>query len=204
MKGKNNLVLTLFIFVISISYVSAFNFPGVQDVNIVDPLDGETIPVIEKEHLEMHEGHHYFIKTWLENNGAADTSNYFAFTTPNTTTRIHAKSILFADTDTTFNIYEDCDITNGVPVTGINNDRDSSNVAELEAFAAPTINDIGNLIFSARNGGGRNPIGISLSGNYEIIAKTNSSYCFEITKQTSADTVIDVDFFWYEEAHPHD
>lgn len=210
MEKITKIMLILILVVLPVSYAGGdfaynrlCNFATPLDVSIVEPLDGETIPVINKEHLEMHEGHHYFIKTWLENTGAALSSNNFAFTTPNTTTRIHAKTILHADTDTVFNIYENCAITGGTPVTGINNDRDSPNLAELIPVAAPTINIPGTLIFSGRNGGGRDPVGVALSGNYEIIARTNTTYCFVITKQTSADTVIDVDFFWYEEASPH-
>lgn len=205
---KSNIVLiSLIILAMAVVVTSQNEVVNLRDwvkVQIVSPLDGETVPVVDKAHLEMHEGNHYFIKTWLINTGGSGTSNNFAFTTPNTTTRIHAKTILHSDTDTVFNIYENCTITGGTPVPGINNDRDSSNVAELIAVAAPTINDIGTLIFAARNGGGRDPVGVSLSGNYEIIARTNTAYCFVISKQTTADTVIDVDFFWYEEAQPHE
>lgn len=208
--NKSTIALLSILFVACVFFVAAqTNVVNLQDfvkVEIVSPVKDGWVKVVnmDKEHFEMHEGDHYFIKTWLENTGASETADYFAFTTPSTTTRIHAKTVLFADTDTIFNIYENCTISGGTPVPGINNDRDSTNVAELTPVAAPTILTTGYIIFSGRNGGGRNPVGVSLSGNYEIIAKTNTSYCFEIEKQTSADTVVDVDFFWYEEDEPHE
>ena len=67
------------------------------------------------------------------------------------------------------------------------------------AFASPTINDAGTTIWAARNGGGRNPVGVATGLNYEIIAKNNVTYCFVIEKETVSDTVVDIDFFWYEE-----
>ena len=50
--------------------------------------------VIQNGHHEIHEGDHYFIKTWLRDDGVGGSTTFFAFTTPNTTTRIHAKAIL--------------------------------------------------------------------------------------------------------------
>jgi hypothetical protein len=149
----------------------------------------------------MHAGSHYFIKTWLINTGGTGTYNEFIFITPNTTTRAHAKVTLASDADTTFTIYEGATVSsNGTAVAGINNDRDSTNVAELLPFANPTVTSVGTAIWSARNGGGKNPVGVGLKSNFEIIAKTDTIYLFRLTKNTVADTVIDIDFFWYEHA----
>lgn len=177
------------------------------DGQLVD-LNGESLTVdtitralttITYPHHEMHSGSHYFIKTWLINTGGSGTFDEFIFVTPNTTKRIHAKVNLNADADATFQIFEDATMTAlGTPVPGINNNRDSVNVSELAPYAAPTVNTDGNLIWAARNGGGRTPIGVGLGTNFEILAKTNSIYLFRLTKNTTADTVIDIDFFWYE------
>lgn len=154
--------------------------------------------VMQHEHHEMHEGHHYFIKTYVSN-GVGAATDYFAFTTPNTTTRIHAKSILAPDVDYVLNIYEDATITGGTPVVGINNDRDSGNSPELVTVAAPTVTVPGTLIWAARTGGGKDPVGVAPGLNYEIIAKTNSTYVFELIKQiTSTTAVADLNFWWYE------
>jgi len=157
------------------------------------------VMTISKAHYEIHEGEHYFVKTFVSNNGGSGTCDYFAFTSPDTDTRIHAKTLLTPDIDYLITIYEDGDITNGVPVTGINNDRNSANVAELLTVAAPTINDAGTPIWVSRNGGSKDPIGVSQGLNYEIIAKTNSTYVFELCKQVANDGIVNVDFWWYEE-----
>lgn len=159
---------------------------------------GETV-VIDKSHYEIHEGDHYFIKTYIENTGGAGTADYFAFTAPDNETRIHAKVWLAADSDFIITIYEDSNITGGVSVPGFNNDRNSNNTAQLIPVAAPTINTLGNIMWQSRNGGGKEPVGVTPVTNYEIIAKAGSTYVFELKKQTTADGVVNIDFWWYEE-----
>jgi len=153
---------------------------------------------VDYAHHEMHAGSFYFIKTWLLNNGASATYDYFAFTTPDTEQEAHARVTLSSDADTTFQIFEAGTITGGTPVAGINANRNSTNTANLAAVAAPTVSTEGSRIWAARTGGGRDPSGVSPSFGYEIIAKRNTTYVFKLTKNTSADTVIDIDFFWYE------
>lgn len=179
------------------------SFKDKNDVNQEALIDFVTDGVITvpQPHHQMHAGNHYFIKTWLINTGDTGTFDEFIFITPDTTKRIHAMVSIFADADATFEIFEGATIEEdgeGTPIAGINNDRDSSNTSELLPYASPTIATDGTLIWSARNGGGKVAIGVGLTSNYEIIAKTNSIYLFRLTKNTSDNTVIDVDFFWYE------
>jgi hypothetical protein len=171
-------------------------------VQIVSPVtdSGEVeVMSIDKEHFEIHEGDHYFVKSFISNTGGTGTSDYFSFTAPVGATRIHAKALMSPDTDNIITIYEGGIITDGVNIIGINNDRNSNNTAELVVVAVPTIVDLGDIIWRARNGGGRNPVGVSPRLNYEIIARENTTYIFEVTKQTTADSIVDVNFWWYEE-----
>jgi hypothetical protein len=177
------------------------------DTYVKDPVSGDytlvdsvfTAPVgITSEHHEMHEGDHYFVKTWLINTGADETFDTFSFTTPDTTIRIHAKTSISTDADAVIEISEDATVTGGVIGTGVNNDRDSANTPTMTLLVGPTISVAGTPIWSARTGGGRAPVGVGLGSNYEIIAKRNTTYTFQITKKTSADTVSDIDFWWYE------
>lgn len=156
------------------------------------------LETVDYAHHEMHGGSHYFIKTFLADTGGAGSTSYFAFTTPNTTKWVHAKALLAPDVDTEINIYEDATISGGTPVPGINNNRNSGNTAGLVAVSAPTVSVAGNKIWAARTGGSRNTVGVAPGSNYEIIAKQNSTYVFEIIKRTTADLVIDIDFYWYE------
>jgi hypothetical protein len=166
--------------------------------------DGSTssLQVVDYSHHEMHAGNHYFVKTWLQETGGTGATNYFAFTTPDSDLQIHAKAKLAPDVDTEVNIYENASVTGGVSVPGMNNCRCSTNVAQLLPLAAPTVVDPGDLMWAARNGGGRNAVGVAPGFNYEIIVKRATTYLFEIIKRTTADLIIDIDFFWYEHT-PH-
>jgi len=201
MRFKLVIFSIIFLTIFSFSTTSAFNFEtgGVKITEPTTSMGEVKVMTISKDHYEMHEGDHYFIKTWEFNDEGVNTFSYFSFCTPNTTTRIHAKAILFSDTDNTFEIFENATFTDGVPIAGQNNDRNSANIAELTAFATPNVSEEGDLMWAARNGGGRDPVGISLGLDYEIMARTDTCYLFKITKKSTADTVVDVNFFWYEE-----
>lgn len=177
------------------------SFRNAKGQNIEALIDDETGAVLYLDHNlhEIHEGNHYFIKTWVLNDGVADTFSEFIFITPNTTTRIHAKVSIASDADSAFEIFEDAEVSaNGTAVVGINNNRDSTRVAELLAYSTPTVTDEGNLLWSARSGGGKEKSSVSPQTGYEIIAKTNAIYLFKLTKKTDVDTVIDIDFYWGE------
>jgi len=180
--------------------VSDVNIQGVEKVAGRDGIDGSTnsLQVVSYDHHEIHTGDHYFIKTWVEDTGASGNATFFAFTTPDSTKWIHAKALIAPDVDFTITIYEDGDITGGTPIPAINNNRNSSNTAGLVAVGSPTVNAKGRAIWAARNGGGRNAVGVAPAIGYEIIAKQNSTYIFELIKNTTADGVLDIDFFWYE------
>jgi hypothetical protein len=178
--------------------------PGDEDTAPakMDPVT-EILAVIQSEHLHMHEEEHYFVKTFIFDTGGVDSTTYFSFTTPNTTVRIHAKTRIALDVDAEVRIFEDATVSGGTPIIGKNNDRDSTITPDLTTLAAPTIDVAGTEIWTARNGGGKSPVGIAPGSTYEIIAKTNSTYVFEITKKTTADLVADIDFWWYEEIPKH-
>ncbi len=154
--------------------------------------------VISNEHHEVHEGDTYFIKTFLFDQEGSGNITYFSFTTPDTTKEIHAKVAISPDVDFEVEIFEDATVTGGTPIPGQNANRNSTNTADLAALAGPTVSVAGNLMWAARNGGGRDPVGVAPGLNYEIIAKRDSTYVFKITKRTTADGVVDIDFWWYE------
>jgi hypothetical protein len=162
-----------------------------------DPITGAFVTT-KYPHHKMHEGNHYFVKTWIRDAGGAANQTFFAFTTPDTTKRVHARAIIAPDVDFTVNIYEGSVITGGTPVLGINNDRDSDKVAGLVAVANPAHTTPGALIWAARTGGGKNSVGVSPGLNYEIIAARNTTYVFELIKNIANVGIVDIDFFWYE------
>jgi len=170
-------------------------------VGLQSPLDSASgaLMSIPFEHHEMHEGDHYFFKTFLVDTGGNGSTTIFSFTTPNSAKRVHARSLFTPDADYTVSIHEGATVTGGTPLNGFNNDRDSSNIAEMSALSAPTISAPGDLIWASRNGGGRRPVGVSPGFSYEIIAKTNTTYTFTIVKNVvNQPQIVDIDFWWYE------
>ena len=153
---------------------------------------------IKNGHFETHEGDHYFVKTFLADAGGAASTTHFSFTTPDSEVQIHAKALLAPDADYQIDIQEGAVVSGGTPVTGMNNDRNSENVALLQPVASPSVDTPGDVIWSARNGGGKNPVGVAPGLNYEIIAKRNTTYVFELVKQGATSAVVDIDFWWYE------
>ena len=122
------------------------------------------------------------------------------FRTPNTSTRIHAKAKISSEAECTVEIFEAPTLTDdGAQVVGKNNDRDSSNVAELLAYAGPTVTDVGALIWAGKIGSGKDA-GIAAAFGYSILAKTNETYLFKLTKIPAGTHWIDVDFWWIEKA----
>lgn len=172
----------------------------------LDPLTRAT-KVIPYPHSEMHSKSHFFIKTFLEDTGGDNNVTYFGFTTPAesvTKKEIHAKAILVPDVDFEVEIFEGGTYTGGTPIVGKNNYRryQSSHPPFLAAalLVAGDISAIGDSMWSARNGGGRNPLGVATSLNYEIIADYDTQYIFKLTKHVATAGIVDIDFFWYEHA----
>ena len=163
----------------------------------------ETLQTIDYAHHEIHGESHYFGKQSSSLTGAGTTGD-FLFVTPNTATRIHAKATFSASDEFLVQLYEGTTTTtpnnDGTPVTTFNNDRDSSNTAELLAYTAPSVATLGTLIWEGYLTGNRGVSGVDLNFGYEIIAKTNTKYLFRITKTNSGTHRIDTDFYWYEHA----
>ena len=174
---------------------------GTSYVSGKSGIDGSTeaLEVIDYAHHEVHSGNHYFVKTYLEDTGSAGNITEFMFITPDTTIRVHARALIAPDIDFTVEIFEGITTSaDGTPIARINNDRDSLNTSELIPYAAPTVTDDGTLIWAARNGGGRNAVGVAPGFNYEIKAARDTKYLFRLTKNVANDGIVDIDFFWYE------
>lgn len=179
-----------------------------QTINEIEWVEGSSgidkvtsaLEVIDYAHHEAHAGNHFFVRTWLDIEGAGTTA-YLMFRTPNTTTRVHAKALIEAEAEFLVEIYEGGTVSaDGTPVVANNNDRDKQNthVAELTAFSAPTVTADGTLLWATRVGSGRGDTGVSPGLGYEIIAATNQLYLFKITKAATSTHYINFDFFWYE------
>lgn len=161
--------------------------------------DTETQATVLYDEYQIHEGNHYFYKTWVDIEGA-DTVVYFMFVTPTNGGKIHARAELYGEAEFNAEIYEGATTSNdGTPITTFNNDRNSSNTPELSAYASPTVTNDGTQIWSGKLGSGRTPSTISPGFGYGILAKSNTKYLFKITKIAAGTHYVDVNFWWHEE-----
>ena len=155
--------------------------------------------VIDYTHHEMHSGSHYFYKSVIPFNGGADETQYLMFTTPNTDVLINAKASIYGSLEFDIKIYEGGTVSaNGTELDAFNNLRDSTNTPGLTLYTGPTVTDVGTLIWYAKTGAGRAPASVQTASSYEIIAKKNTIYLYEIVKIPANVAYIDADFWWYE------
>ena len=165
---------------------------------VIDPLSGAMLAVDMTEHMG-HEGLHFYIKgvTYLD---GANATAYFMFDTPITPNKYaHVNAIISSEAEYNLVIFEDSVVSaSGFPVVNFNNDRNSAVVSELKAYAAPSITATGNKIWEAQTGTGKNSTGVSPALGYELIAKVDTTYLWQITKAAAGNHYVDYDFFWYE------
>ena len=155
--------------------------------------------VMASEHHEIHEEDHFYLKTFAESVGGLGSITEFIFTTPVGPKRMHAKMLLIPDSDFQIELFRGATYSApGIEMDTFNNDHDSTNEAETKAYVFPVITDDGQLVWNARSGGGKNPIGVAPALNYEIICATDTTYLFRLTKKITQAAIVDVDFWWYE------
>lgn len=200
MEVNKLFVVASILFLVGIGIINSQGLLSGTPVSIIEPREGDGVIVMQKEHYEIHEGDHYFVKGVLDITGAGQTQ-YFMFRTPNNGKRIHAKALISAEAEFKVEILEGgTTLEDGTIIPHFNNNRDSSNVGSL----APTVNPIvlsdGTPIWTAQTGTSGKSTGVANSLNYEIIAKTNEVYFFKLTKEAASTHYVDFDFWWYEEA----
>lgn len=150
------------------------------------------------DNARIIEGFHYFLKTFTDVSGEG-TIVRFLFTVPKTT-RIFAKVGLWASAAFTVEIYEDVVTTSdGTPLSGFNNNRNSARVHELSPFATPSIDEEGTLIWATKTDATKESSGVAAGTNYFIYVKQESKYMFKITKSAAGDGFVDFDFYWVEQ-----
>jgi len=159
----------------------------------VDPTN-ESLNADPHEECALNAGNHYFIRDVYDFPNTDPV--YFMFRTPNTATRINAFVNATAESEFTCQIFEAGTVSaDGTPVTAVNNDRDSTNTPELEAYSAPTVTGDGTQIVKFKVGFSKNS-GVN-AFNHKIKAKTNTIYLFKLVSEEGAKW-IDIDFYWYE------
>jgi hypothetical protein len=178
------------------------------DTYIKDPVTGDytlvcptyTAPVvIQSDDYDIDAGRHFFSKQVVPFDGVANEVGYFMFRTPDTPTRIYANASFYGNVEFLIEIYEGSTVTDdGTAVSAFNNDRDSGLPATLEAFANPIPDVLGDLMWIAQFGSGKDATGVSSGFGYKIKVKRNTMYVFKITKIAVQTGYLDAGFWWKE------
>ena len=182
-------------------------YKKLSDSSLVDE-DGNQLTIdastgalvrISYPHHETHDGNHYFISAFAVFN--TDEEAVFGVTTPDSTKEPHITFLVVGTSQTEIYVYESSTFTGGVEIESINNNRNSTNTADLTVTSAPTVSDVGTLIFAQSTGkAGVNPTK-SDSGTYEraneLILKRNTAYIFKAVSRDDGN-VISYRSDWYE------
>lgn len=153
--------------------------------------------IIDFGHHEIHEGDHFFKKSYVEIPSLSQVD--FLFITPTNGKELHLVVNTEGSSEYTVEAYEDATISNnGTSVEYFNRNRNSLNNGTGELYFNPTIVDIGNLIFDAKKGAGKQSGGETRANN-EIILKKNSYYILRMINNAAGDVnTLDYLVDWYE------
>ena len=181
------------------SELTARDRDGIARAASLDNSTRALVTVTDAERA-IHEGDHYFLKTWFDVQGKGTVVD-FLFLTPSMPWRIHGNGrVLCEKTEFTFGFYEDVIVSNvGTPVPSVNNDRASEKISRMPVWANPTITDIGHDIWPAKVGVAGQAV--TTGFNYEYFTKPDTYYMTRLTKDKTGTHWIDLDFWWYEAIH---
>lgn len=169
---------------------------------VKDPLT-MLVGVIDTEHHEIHEGHHYFIQNYIEVAGSGVLNHTFLTGAKD----VHMTfSVSGADAGLILQTYEGATgDDNGTSITPLNNKRASTNLSTVTVRENPTNTAVvGATLLRATRIGTGGAVAQRVAGNIqrgnEAILKKNTKYLIRITNLSSSANNISYDYSWYEEA----
>ena len=142
----------------------------------------ECVPTFDIEHMEIHEGEHFFV-TDIDIDIDAAGPKYWRITTPNSNTVMHFTFRVVSKDAAVIQLYENPTIdAAGTGLTIYNNNRNSSDTSTATVFKDTTITGEGTLLISERLASGVNGRGGGiLNRANEIILKANEDYNIKVT-----------------------
>jgi len=160
-----------------------------------------TIQTIDYAHHEVHAGSHYYLTYPFTLAATTDTQD-FIIDTPNTTKWAHMIWDLGGSAITEVWVYEGTTVTSTDAITTFNNNRNSTETADVVIYNAGAIvssTDDGTLIWHSKSGASSQQSRQSMkAGNAEeIILKQNSNYRVHYETGT-ATNLCNLKLEWYE------
>lgn len=162
----------------------------------VDP-STETLNVLDYSHHELHEGNNFYVKGWTDLDGAG-ASIGFLWRVGDSVQWPHAQWSISGEAEFNLTLYEGASVHNvGASIQIFNNNRNSLNTAQVQAYVGPTIAVYGNTVWAGKIGSGKSATE-ARSNAGEFIGRQNTDYIFLISKIATAVHWIDYDFSWYQ------
>ena len=158
---------------------------------------------VNYSHHEVHAGNHYYV-TYPFTLAATSDSQEFILTTPNTTSWAHMVWDLSGSAITEVWVYEDSAVTSTDAISVFNNNRNSTNTADVALYRGSTstvssTDAAGTLIWHQKSGASSNQSRTSMqTGNdEELILKQNGNYRIRFETGT-ATNLCSLKLEWYE------
>jgi hypothetical protein len=160
--------------------------------------------VMEEDIAAIHDGRHYFLKTWLDvtkGGPTADPIIEFLFITPPLPYRIHGNGRMSTGgAEFNMNFFEDVAVTSyGPEIPATNNDRFSLNSNQMRVYSAPVYSAYDIDIWPAKIGAQGQTV--SAGFNYHFFPRPETAYVVRLEKITNGTHWIDIDFWWHESTH---
>jgi len=166
------------------------------DVNQVDPTTN-SLKVLDYAHAELHSGDHFAVRNFelVAKNATKD----ILIVTPDTARWAHMVIGLESASSVVVGTLYEATVTSsdGTLDGARNRNRNFPDDNTTLVYEDPTVTTVGDLIYTASVGSGRN-IGGGARDSEEIILKQNTKYLFRMTEQNVVATVVNWVFDWYE------
>lgn len=161
-----------------------------------DPITN-VLRIINAEHAEIHEQHHYFVSD-IDTDIDIATPKYWLIRAPNSSVRVHFTWEMETQNASLIELFEAPAISNyGVALTEHNNDRNSANTSDLLSYRDPTVTGDGILIYHKRLVSDKKSGGF-VKRSHEIILDQAGDYLFKITTDAD-DNEANIFMEYYEE-----
>lgn len=199
---KNIISFAIVVFVAIVVFFLAIVLNGQENAynrrdDVKDGLSN-SLRVLEFEHSEIHEGHHFFLDNYILFASSGDSIS-FGILTPDTDKQIHLTFGWSVSGITTFEFYESAVYTGGAAANDFNNNRSKSDTSDVFIVQDPTLTDFGTLLSGSAVGasGLLLRLGGASSRENEIILKRNTKY-FIVFTSGDASVYLNYSFSWYE------
>lgn len=162
-------------------------------------LDAVTLAlsVIDYEHHEIHNGDHFFVRSFQDVADAATNVDWL-LVVPDSAKLPHVKWEMAGEAEFELRLYEGAAVSAaGSALTALNNNRNSAEEAGLAIYSGPTITALGTLIYSGVLGS-TNKEGGDHGFPFELVLKRNTRYVLRLTHIPAGTHWLNTLVSWYE------